>query len=135
LLTDLFFLKTNIIPFTEARVPMNNDLAFVLLRYIVFFPVLVFTTVDSELWVEDSAGHLIITASLIVAAHIAFSHAHARIIAKGENQNGFDEEPRLFQTLGLRNRTTKAIAHRERPQLSHQLRVKALISSANSGQP
>jgi hypothetical protein len=67
-----------------------------------FLPVLVFTTVDSEPWIEASVGHLIITARLIVAAHIAFSHTHARIIAKQENQNGFDEEPRLFQTLGLR---------------------------------
>jgi hypothetical protein len=50
LLIDVFFLKVNTIPFTEARVPVNTDLAFVLLRYIVFFPVLVFTTVDSEPW-------------------------------------------------------------------------------------
>jgi hypothetical protein len=102
LLTDIFFLKVNIIPFTEARVPLNTDLAFVLLRYIVFFPVLVFTTVDREPWIEASVGHLIITASLIVAAHIALSHTHAQIIAKEEYQNSFDEEPRLFQTLGLR---------------------------------
>lgn len=102
LLTHIFFLKVNIIPFTEARVPLNTDLAFVLLRYIVFFPVLVFTIVDSEPWIEASIPHLILTATVIFAAHIALSHAHARIIAKEENQNGFDEEPRLFQTLGLR---------------------------------
>jgi hypothetical protein len=102
LLTDIFFLKVNIIPFTEARVPVSTDLAFVLLRYIVFFPVLVFTTVDSEPWIEATIPHLILTASLILAAHIALLHAHQRIIAKDDSQTAFDEEPPLFQTLGLR---------------------------------
>jgi uncharacterized membrane protein len=102
LLTDIFFLKVNIIPFTEARVPVSTDLAFVLLRYIVFFPVLVFTTVDSESWIEATIPHLILTASLILAVHIALLHAHQRIIAKDDSQTAFDEEPPLFQTLGLR---------------------------------
>jgi hypothetical protein len=102
LLTDIFFLKVSTIPFTEARVPLNTDLAFVLLRYIVFFPVLVFTMADIEPWIEANAGHLLVTTLLILATHIALHHAHQRIIAKEENLNPFDEEPPLFQTLGLR---------------------------------
>jgi small-conductance mechanosensitive channel len=102
LLTDAFFLKVTTIPFTEARVPLNTDLAFVLLRYIVVFPTLVFTTANIEPWIEASAGHLFITAILILAAHIAMRYQHGQIIARPTNQNGFDEEPAPFLTLGLR---------------------------------
>jgi hypothetical protein len=102
LLTDFFFLKVHIIPFTEARVPLSTDLAFVLLRYIVVFPTLVFTTANVEPWIEASAGHLIITTLLVIAAHIAVRHAHAQIIAKQTNQDDFNEEPPLFLSLGLR---------------------------------
>jgi hypothetical protein len=102
LLTDFFFLKVSIIPFTEARVPVSTDLAFVLLRYIVVFPTLVFTTANTEPWIEASAGHLIFTTLLIIAAHIALRYAHAQIIAKQTNQDDFNEEPPLFLSLGLR---------------------------------
>jgi hypothetical protein len=102
LLTDAFFLKVTTIPFTEARVPLNTDLAFVLLRYIVVFPTLVFTTANIEPWIEASAAHLIITAILILAAHIAMRYQHDQIIARPTNQNSFDEEPAPFLTLGLR---------------------------------
>jgi hypothetical protein len=102
LLTDFFFLKVSIIPFTEARVPLSTDLAFVLLRYIVVFPTLVFTTANIEPWIEASAAHLIVTTLLVVAAHIALNHAQAQIIAKQTNQDDFNEEPPLFLSLGLR---------------------------------
>ena len=52
LLTDAFSIQTATIPFTEARVPRNTDLAFILLRYIVFFPALVMATVHYESWIE-----------------------------------------------------------------------------------
>jgi len=102
LLTDVFFLKVSVIPFTEARVPLNTDLAFVLLRYIVVFPTLVFTTANIEPWIEASAGHLIVTTFLIIAAHIALRRAHGQIIARQTDQTDFNEEPAPFQTLGLR---------------------------------
>jgi hypothetical protein len=104
LLADFFFLQTNTIPFTESRVPVSTDLAFVLLRYVIAFPTLVFMTANIEPWIEASATHLLITTSLIVAAHIALRHAHAQIIAKQQaNQNDFTDEPGLFQTLGLKH--------------------------------
>src|ERR1700691_1246670 len=52
LLTDAFSLQTATIPFTEARVPRNTDLGFILLRYIVFFPALIIATVNYEWWIE-----------------------------------------------------------------------------------
>ena len=79
LLTDAFSLQTAAIPFTEARVPHNTDLAFILLRYIVFFPALIVATVNYEWWIEVSAGHLIVTTLLIIAAHFALRYVQWRI--------------------------------------------------------
>jgi hypothetical protein len=102
LLTDVFFLRVQVIPFTEARVLLNTDLAFVLLRYIVVFPVVVLTMVDYEPWIEAAAGHLIATALFIMAAHVAIQFVHERIAAKQDSCKGFEDEGELFQTLGLR---------------------------------
>ncbi len=79
LLTDAFLLQTATIPFTEARVPHNTDLGFILLRYIVFFPVLVVATVNYEWWIEASAGHLVITILGIITAHFALRYIQWRI--------------------------------------------------------
>jgi hypothetical protein len=79
LLTDAFSLQTAAIPFTEARVPRNTDLGFILLRYIVFFPALIIATVNYEWWIEVSAGHLVVTTLGIIAAHFALRYVQWRI--------------------------------------------------------
>jgi hypothetical protein len=102
LLTDVFSLQMRIIPFTEARVPQNTDLAFVLLRYIVFFPALVLTTVHFEPWIETSVSHLIATALLIVTAHFGLRYLHRRMLAERATRSVAEEEGEGSQILGLR---------------------------------
>jgi hypothetical protein len=102
LLTDGFFLRVRVIPFTEARVPLNTDLAFIFLRYIVAFPALVLTTVHYEPWIEATAVHLIATALLIVAAHVAMHFFRERMVANQADRSGFEEEDDSLQILGLR---------------------------------
>jgi hypothetical protein len=101
LLTDAFLLQTATIPFTEARVPRNTDLAFILLRYIVFFPVLVTATVNYEWWIEVSAGHLIVTTLGIIAAHFAFRYVQWRIRRERVSRNVAQEEGEVSRVLGL----------------------------------
>lgn len=102
LLSDAFFLHQSTIPFTEARVPRNTDLAFVLLRYIVLFPALVLATLHYELWMEATLSHLLITAFAIAAAHLAARLIQFRLMTKQAARSSFDEEEGLIQTLGLR---------------------------------
>ncbi len=102
LLTDIFFLKARTIPFTEARVPRNTDLAFVLLRYIVFFPVLIATMVQEEHWIETSLTHLVATILLVLAAHAAMRCIHWRISLKHADRIGTDEGDELLLSLSLR---------------------------------
>jgi cytochrome c biogenesis protein CcdA len=101
LLTDAFSLQTAAIPFTEARVPRNTDLGFILLRYIVFFPALIIATVNYEWWIEVSAGHLVITALLIIAAHFALRYVQWQIRRERVSRSGAQEEGEVSRVLGL----------------------------------
>jgi hypothetical protein len=101
LLTDAFSLQTATIPFTEARVPRNTDLGFILLRYIVFFPALVVATVNYEWWIEVSAGHLIVTTLGIIAAHFALRYVQWRIRRERVSRSVAQEEGEVSRVLGL----------------------------------
>jgi hypothetical protein len=101
LLSDAFSLQITTIPFTEARVPKNTDLAFILLRYIVLFPALVLATVNYESWMEASLSHLLLTALLILAAHYALRHVHTRIMKEQLIRDFTEEEGEAWKILGL----------------------------------
>lgn len=101
LLADAFLLQMKTIPFTEAQVPRNTDLAFILLRYIVFFPALVLTTVQYEPWVESSVIHLIVTALLVVVVHLGFRYVHWRMIRERANRRVAEEDGVVSRVLGL----------------------------------
>jgi hypothetical protein len=101
LLTDAFSLQTAAIPFTEARVPHNTDLGFILLRYIVFFPALVIATVNYEWWIEVSAGHLFVTALGIIAAHFALRYVQWRIRRERVSRSAAQEDGEVSRVLGL----------------------------------
>jgi hypothetical protein len=101
LLTDTFSLQTATIPFTEARVPRNTDLAFILLRYIVFFPALVIATVHYEWWIAVSAGHLIAATLLIIVAHFALRYVQWRIRRERISRGVAPEEGEVSRVLGL----------------------------------
>jgi hypothetical protein len=98
LLTDTFSLQTATIPFTEARVPRNTDLGFILLRYIVFFPALVMATVRYEWWIES---HLIVATLGIIAAHFALRYVQWRIRTERISRGVAQEEGEVSQVLGL----------------------------------
>jgi hypothetical protein len=101
LLTDAFSLQTASIPFTEARVPRNTDLGFILLRYIVFFPALIIATVNYEWWIEVSAAHLVVTTLLIIAAHFALRYVQWRIRRERVSRSVAQEEGEVSRVLGL----------------------------------
>jgi len=101
LLTDAFSLQTASIPFTEARVPRNTDLGFILLRYIVFFPALIIATVNYEWWIEVSAGHLVVTILGIIVAHFALRYIQWRIRRERVSRSVAQEEGEVSRVLGL----------------------------------
>jgi hypothetical protein len=103
LLTDALFLKVTSLPFTgEARAPATN-LAFILLQYFGFFPPLVLLTVGLETWLAVNAWHVVVTAGIIVAAHIAMRRVHRKNAEYYANLIDLDDYEEEFpQRLGLR---------------------------------
>jgi hypothetical protein len=72
LLPDAMLLTSRAIPFTETRIPLNTDLAFTLLRYVIVLPAVVTWTVRCEPWMASSTSHLLLVMALIAATHAAF---------------------------------------------------------------
>lgn len=103
LLTDIFFLKVTTIPFTGAPPRAATHLATVLTIYAGIFPVLIFLTLNVEAWLESGVSHIVITATLVVAAHLALQAIHRKIVSRYTSQMDLDDDQEEFpQTLGLR---------------------------------
>jgi len=103
LLTDIFFLKVRIIPFTGKRAATTTNLAIVLLPYIAFFKPLISLTVGLEPWLEASFGHILIAASAITVLHLGIRKLDRRMVAEYANQTDLDDDEEEFpQKLGLR---------------------------------
>ena len=103
LLTDAFFLKVKIIPFTGALVPSRTNLVFGIVLYFGLFPPLVLVTLGCASWMEESAGHLVLAVLATALAHGAMEMLHRKIVAEHVRLLDVDEEEEEFpQRLGLR---------------------------------
>jgi hypothetical protein len=80
LLPDVMLLRSRIIPFTETRIPLNTDLAFILLRYIVVLPAIVGVVVNWEPWISATISHQAAAVLFIAAAHASLTLVHRRLM-------------------------------------------------------
>ena len=103
LLTDSFFLNVTMVPFTGEPQREQSNLAFTMLRYFTFFPVVTAVSLASEYWIENNAEHFGIAAISIVVAHLWFRKRHRDLVrlhcSQLELEEGEDEFP---LKLGLR---------------------------------
>jgi hypothetical protein len=102
LLTDLFFLHVTTVAFTGQSGPESN-LAFTVLRYFTFFPLVSWLSWVSQPWMETSGLRLGIVAGVIVVAHLWLRWHHRAVVREAAEQipleDGEDEFP---LRLGLR---------------------------------
>ncbi len=102
LLTDAFFLNVTIVPFT-GEMKEEGNLAFTLLRYFTFFPVVVWLSLTSQWWIERSGEHFGIAALSIVVAHLWFRKKHRDVVRLHSEQIELEEGEEDFpMRLGLR---------------------------------
>ncbi|HEX4022296.1 MAG TPA: hypothetical protein VHX63_14220 [Acidobacteriaceae bacterium] len=103
LLTDAFFLRVKIIPFTGVQAAVRTNLAIVVMKYFAFFPPVVLIVLSWEPWIASSAGHMVIAVLCITATHFGFQRLHQKIVSEHlslvDLEEGEDEFP---QRLGLR---------------------------------
>jgi hypothetical protein len=103
LLTDVLFSNVMVIPFTGEAQREQPNLAFTVLRYFTFFPIMMSASIASELWVERSWLHFGIIAIGIVVAHLWLRKRHRDSVlvysSLPEFEDGEDDFP---MKLGLR---------------------------------
>jgi hypothetical protein len=102
LLPELLLFSSQNIPFTEARIPLNTDLAFVLLRYVAMFPAVVTITVSCEPWIELTPAHLWVAALAIGLGHEALRYAQRQFMGERIARPEIYEAGGVIQALGLR---------------------------------
>jgi len=104
LLTDIFFLNVKIVAFTGEPAREPSNLAFTLLKYFTFFPVVTWLPLAVEPWMEGGASRLVLVAVFIAVAHLALEGLHRRIIRQHCNAIPLEDDEEEFPLrLGLRN--------------------------------
>jgi hypothetical protein len=103
LLTDAFFLRVTMVPFTGAPSSEEPNLAFTLLKYFTFFPLVIWLPVAVEPWMETRSWHFAAAIAAAGSAHIGLRFRHRSIVAEYCNQLQLEEGEEDFpMRLGLR---------------------------------
>jgi hypothetical protein len=102
LLTDAFFMKVKVVPFTKGQSAGERNLAFVIIPYLIYFTLLVSNTVQLESWIQTSGRHLAISVCFVMAAHALLTWRHRRIASEQAARIDLDDAEPMFQGLGLR---------------------------------
>jgi hypothetical protein len=103
LLTDVLFLNVRIVPFTGESARDESNLAFTVLKYFAFLPVVVSLPLAVAPWIETSGFHYFLVAVVIVVAHLLLSRSHRRVILEHCNLLHLEDDEEEFpMSLGLR---------------------------------
>ena len=102
ILTDAAFANVLTIPFTGEAAGEPN-LAFTMLKFFTFFPLVTALAAGAQFWIEQSWAHFGIAAIAIAVAHLSFRHRHRELVRiqslQAEVEEGEDEFP---MRLGLK---------------------------------
>jgi hypothetical protein len=103
ILTDAFFANVMMVPFTGEAAAEKPNIAFTLLKFFTFFPLVTAVSLLSEQWIEKSWEHFGAAEIVIVVAHLWFRYRHREVVrihsAQAELEEGEDDFP---MRLGLR---------------------------------
>lgn len=103
LLTDAAFANVLTLPFTGEVAGEKPGLAFTLLKFFTFFPLVAGVTVAAEIWIENSWAHFGVAGLVVLVAHLWFRYRHQEAVRinsmQAEVEEGEDEFP---MRLGLR---------------------------------
>jgi cbb3-type cytochrome oxidase subunit 3 len=103
LLTDVLFLTVRSIPFTGGERAPATNLAFILLQYFGFFPLLVWLCVGLEPWLEGGWWHVVMAVGMIAGFHCAMRRAHKKNAEYYAQLIDLDDDEEEFpQRMGLR---------------------------------
>jgi hypothetical protein len=102
-LTDAFFLNVTTIPFTGEPTREEPNLAFTVLKYFTFFPIVSALPLRLEPWIEASPWHFLVVTGCAVGAHLLLNSRHNAILRDYSNQLALEADEEDFpMNLGLR---------------------------------
>jgi hypothetical protein len=103
LLTDLSFLNVKIIAFTGEPSRESSNLAFTVLKYFIFVPVIAWLPLVVEPWIEMSRQNFAIAVAAIAIVHLLLRYFHRSIIREHCNMIHPEEDEEDFpMKLGLK---------------------------------
>ncbi len=103
ILTDAFFANVMMVPFTGEAAGEKPNIAFTLLKFFTFFPLVTTVALVSDHWIEESRQHFGAAVIAVVVIHLWFRYRHREMVrinsAQAEVEEGEDDFP---MRLGLR---------------------------------
>jgi hypothetical protein len=103
LLTDVFFLNVQVVAFTGETAREQPNLAFTVLKFLAFFPIVASIPVGLEPWIEATNLHFALIVTAIAAVHLAFRWQHRRNVFEYCQQPALEDgEDEFPMKLGLR---------------------------------
>jgi hypothetical protein len=103
LLTDAFFLNVTVVPFTGENAGEEHNLAFTVLRYFTFFPLVTWFALVSEKWIEAGGARLGMALAGIALAHLWLRKRRRGVVRLYTDQLPVEEgEDDFPMRLGLR---------------------------------
>jgi hypothetical protein len=103
LLTDIFFLNVKVVAFTGEKEREQTKLAFTVLKYFAFFPIVAALPLGFEPWIAASFSHFLLAAAFIAAAHLAMRRFHRKIVLEQSTELALEDDEEDFpMKLGLR---------------------------------
>jgi len=103
LLTDIFFLNVTNVAFTGERSGEPSNLAFTVLKYFAFFPIVAALPLGFEPWIAQSLRHFLTASAFIAAAHWALRRHHRKVALESSLELALEDDEEEFpMKLGLR---------------------------------
>jgi hypothetical protein len=103
LLTDLLFLNVKYVAFTGETGREQPNLAFTVLKYFTFLPLVVSLPLAVSPWIEAGWMHGLMAAAVIAGAHFLLRNHHRAVILDHCNQVHLEDDEEEFpMRLGLR---------------------------------
>ena len=103
LLTDLLFLNVKYVAFTGETGREQPNLAFTVLKYFAFLPLVVTLPLAASPWIEAGWTHALLAAAVIAGTHLLLRHRHRAVITEHCGLVHLEDDEEEFpMRLGLR---------------------------------
>jgi len=96
LLTDFLFLNVKVVPFIGKHPREQTHLAITVISYFAFVPLVVWTPLVLEPWIEKSVQNMVFAVGVIAATHLLLRTRHDQILREHCSLAGLEDDEEEF---------------------------------------